>query len=122
MYMGAWRRPRDRGWRSSSKRERSCWSKIATSPSRTRVGTGRVAIAAATSSKALGVIDSGAAQQPNPIAILVGEDAPAVDFLLEDPAGTVEGLADERGDHREVVRDHPGDLPCLVPSYGRRNQ
>jgi hypothetical protein len=44
---------------------------------------------------------------PWPVTILVGDDAPAVDLLLVDPAGVVERLADERGLHgeRHCLRD-----------------
>jgi len=41
-------------------------------------------------------------------AVFVREDAPAVDFLLVDPAVAVERLADERRGHRSVIGQHDG--------------
>ena len=40
------------------------------------------------------------------LPVLVGEHPPTVHLLLEDPAGAVEGLADERGGHGDVLRNH----------------
>jgi hypothetical protein len=40
-----------------------------------------------------------AAHEADAVAVLVGDDAPAVDLLLVDSAGTVERLANERGGH-----------------------
>ena len=50
------------------------------------------------------VVDAVAAEQAYAGAILIRENPPAVDLLLIDPAGTVEGLGDERGLHRRVLR------------------
>jgi len=40
------------------------------------------------------VVASVAADQADAVAVLVGEHPPAIDLLLVDPAGAVEGLAD----------------------------
>ena len=56
------------------------------------------------------VVDTGAAEQPDADAILVRENPPAVDLLLIDPAGPVEGLGDKRRLHRGVLRK--GDPLC----------
>ena len=48
-----------------------------------------------------------AADEPDAVALLVGEHPVAVDLLLLDPAVAVEGLREQRRDHhRGVLRDH----------------
>jgi hypothetical protein len=69
-------------------------------------------------SEAAGVIAAVAADQVNPSAILVGDDASAVHFLLVDLARSVKRLADERGGHVSVLRDHRLALG-LRPEYQR---
>jgi hypothetical protein len=57
------------------------------------------------------VLNAVGADEADAVAVLVGEDPPAVDLLLVDPAVAVEGLADERGDSRtkELPRSYwPG--------------
>jgi hypothetical protein len=46
------------------------------------------------------VVDAVTPDEPDLVAILVGEDSSTVDLLLVDPAVAVERLADERGMHR----------------------
>jgi len=72
--------------------------------------------------KARRVVDSVALDQTDAGAVLVGEHAPAVDFLLIDPAVTMEGRADERrrhGNQRERDNDHRGEYRALVNPSGR---
>jgi hypothetical protein len=57
------------------------------------------------------------AQETDAVAGLVGEDAPAVHFLLVDPAVAVERLADERGGHGGVLGNH--DLGLYLAAVGR---
>jgi hypothetical protein len=57
--------------------------------------------AAASSRSSVRVVDGVARDQADVPAVLVGEHAPAVDFLFVDPAVTVEGRADQRGRHRD---------------------
>jgi hypothetical protein len=64
------------------------------------------------------VIYAVAAHQANAVGVLVGQHPPAVHLFLVDPAGAVEGLGDERGSHRQVVRDH-GPFYPRVPVYPR---
>src|SRR5262249_16004854 len=56
--------------------------------------------------EAASVIDAGAAHETHRVANLVRDDAPAVDLLLVDPAGTVEGRANQCRGHRRVPGDH----------------
>jgi hypothetical protein len=49
------------------------------------------------------VVDAVAADEANALVVLVRDDAPAVDLLLVDLAGAVEGVADERGVHGRVT-------------------
>jgi hypothetical protein len=53
--------------------------------------------------KAAGVVAAVPADQVDAAAVLVRQDAPAIDLLLVDPAVAVEGRADERGGHRRVL-------------------
>jgi hypothetical protein len=66
------------------------------------------------------VVAAVATHQANTRAVLVGEDAPLIDFLLENPAVTMEGLADQRWSHGRVSRKHwqsvyPAAFPSIQP-------
>ena len=68
------------------------------------------------------------ADEPRASSVLVGEDAPAVDFLLEDPAGAVEGALHVGRGHRRLDdrdgggRPASGQLrPCCLPVSGLRS-
>src|SRR4030095_4142277 len=74
---------------AQSNRARNCWSKIATSPS-----------------SAARMVAAVAAEEPDTVAVLVGEDAPPVDLLFGDPAIAVEPLPDPRWRQRRVFRQH----------------
>ena len=67
--------------------------------------------------EAVSVVASGAAHQPDARAVLVGNDPPAVDLLLVDPAVAVERLSHQRGEHRRDRRDHR----AIVASLSRTN-
>jgi hypothetical protein len=60
------------------------------------------------------VVDAVAADEPDALAVLVRENALAVDLLLEDPAFAMEGLADEGGRHGGVLWDQRTDCPVSV--------
>jgi len=79
--------------RSHSTWETRWRSKTAISPSSRSVGG---------SSPATAVASSVAADEPRAGGVFVGEHAPAVDFLLEDPAGAVEGALYFGRGHRRL--------------------
>ena len=71
---------------------------------RRQLGDGRRDVTEAAS-----VIDAGAADETNRVAILVRDDSPAIDLLLIDLARAVERLSDERRGHRRVPENHDRD-------------
>ena len=52
------------------------------------------------------VVDAGAAHQADAGAVFVGNEAPAVNLLLVDPAVAVERRANQGWRHRCVLREH----------------
>ncbi len=53
------------------------------------------------------------------IPVVLGEHPPAVVLFFVDPAGAVEGLAHERGGHRDLLRDHWMIMRCRSTSHRR---
>jgi hypothetical protein len=63
------------------------------------------------------------AYQADAVTVLIGQHPPAVDFFLVHSVVAVERLADERGGHGRVPRNHEpsfnlaGPLPAVVPGF-----
>jgi hypothetical protein len=89
-----------------SKRERSCWSKTATSPSSTAVRADSFETAGARAPKRPVWSTPFRPISRTRAPILVGQHPVAVDLFLVDPARAMEGRADERRRHRSVLADH----------------
>jgi len=68
--------------------------------------------------EALHVVYTSAADEPDAGAVLVGDDPPAVDLLLVDPAGAVQGIADERGVDRTA--ENSSYFLCLAARTSRQ--